>query len=448
VNRLLVNISKEKNVHSLALQLSSSLIGFVTFMLLARYLNKHDFGLWVIYITSFTFLDMLRAGLTQNAVIRYLSGAKGLEEKQLIGSNLRINLIISSSLAIIVFLAYLIFQNSLKDSGYYLFFKYFPIMIMLNYPVVNAISLLQAYMRFHIILYIRLIEGGGFLIFLVLNNSFFHFGVEQIIIAQFVLIALISLCCQTLGYDGIKNWKYASKESNQKILSFGKFSVGTLIGSNLLKSADTFIIGLSAVLGPAAVAVYSIPFKVIEVIEVPLRSFSQTLFPKLSKLSIEGKADELKKSFYAHTGALTLLIIPFLILLFIFSGEVMTLIGGSDYANSAIIFRIILIYGITMPLSRFSGVTLDSINKPEKNFIKMLFMVGANIIGDLIAVFIFHSLIGVAIVTIVFSVLGIFLGYYFLNREISLQLNQFFKQGISFYKEYSSFLISLLRKSE
>jgi O-antigen/teichoic acid export membrane protein len=49
----------------------------------------------------------------------------------------------------------------------------------------------------------------------------------------------------------------ATSETNRTLLDFGKYTTFTLIGTNLLRSADTLIISLSP-MGSAAVALYSI----------------------------------------------------------------------------------------------------------------------------------------------------------------------------------------------
>jgi O-antigen/teichoic acid export membrane protein len=66
------------------------------------------------------------------------------------------------------------------------------------------------------------------------------------------------------------------------------------LATNLLRSADTLIISLSP-LGSAAVALYSIPLKLTELQQIPLRSFVATAFPKMSKASLHNQIDEVKK---------------------------------------------------------------------------------------------------------------------------------------------------------
>ncbi|WP_431159515.1 hypothetical protein, partial [Winogradskyella poriferorum] len=71
---------------------------------------------------------------------------------------------------------------------------------------------------------------------------------------------------------------------------FEKYSTFRLIGTNLLRNADILIIIISP-FGSNAVALFTIPLKLTEIQQIPLRSFRATAFPKMSKASLEGKTD-------------------------------------------------------------------------------------------------------------------------------------------------------------
>ncbi|MBL6964391.1 MAG: oligosaccharide flippase family protein [Bacteroidetes bacterium] len=429
---LIDKIFKEKNVHSLSQQIITSALGFISFIILARYLDKANFGSWLLYITGCGLVDMIRIGLTQTAVVRFLSGAPPGEQKKIIGSNWLINLVIAVVFALLIFISSRLFDHAIRDSGYYYFFKFYPIYVFLKLPLIIALSILQARQRFDLILFIRSFESGLFVLFLLSCFVFVRFNIEGIIIGQLIIVSLSSMICVFLGWDGIKFLNKASKKTTKTILQFGKFSMGTMVGTNLLRSADTFIIGLSAVLGPEAVALFGIPLKMIEVIEVPLRSFSATLFPNLSKDSIENNIQHFKKLYYSYSGTLTLLIVPVLTIGFFFADDFMVLIGGKDYAGAGMLFKIFTFYGLMLPLDRFTGIALDSLNKPKKNFYKIMWMVMANIIGDVVAVFIFESLVMVAITTIVFSLFGLILGFYYLDREIGIEKRSYLLETSQF----------------
>ena len=93
-------------------------------------------------------------------------------------------------------------------------------------------------------------------------------------------------------------------------------------------------------------------------------------------------------------------------------------------------------YGLLLPIDRMTGIGLDSINKPNINALKVLVMVIANIIGDLIAIFVFQSILLVAISSIFFTLIGIWLGMHFLSMDLSLQYNEIFKAGNKFYRTF------------
>jgi len=252
---------------------------------------------------------------------------------------------------------------------------------------------------------------------------------------------LTSLVCIVNGWDGLKYLGQATKKANKVLLDFGKYTTFTLIGTNLLRSADTLIISLSP-MGTAAVALYSIPMKLVELQQIPLRSFVATAFPKMSKESLLGKVQEVRNLFYTYSGAMTYLFAFISILTFVFAEYLVLLLGGHQYvgtdpvtgANGATIVRIFSIYGLLLPIERMTGIGLDSVNRPDRNFQKVLIMTIANVIGDLIAVFVFKSLAGVAIGSVVFTILGVWIGLSYLDKEIGIERKRIFSSGIDFFR--------------
>ena len=465
----LAKILKSNNVLSLANNGLIAVFGLLGFMILVRSLPTMDYGAWVLFLTASNFLDMLRFGITRTAIVRFLSGAGEEEGKRLIGSNYIINLLSTTLLAVVTYLIYFLAKESIDNSGYYLFFQWFPVVAFVTLPFNNAFSVLQAKLRFDLILLLRMITVGGFMVYLLINMLFFKSDVMVIMIAYVIINAVSSLFASLLNWDGIKYVFKATKKDSKIILDFGKYTTGTLIGSNLLKSADTFIIGLSPFLGTVGVAFYSIPMKLTEIIEIPLRSFAMTAFPEMSKASIEGRIEDVKKSYYRNSGGLTLLIVPVMIFSFFFAEDFVTLIGGEKYAITANIFRIFCVYGMLLPLDRFTGVALDAVNRPKQNFVKVLYMAAANLIGDSLVVFGFyyfvafftsvklvsygvttpssfwHSMVTystltslelVAIVTISFTLLGIFLGFKYLDEALDLKPRKIFSEGLLFIKDF------------
>ena len=435
-------ITSEANFLSLTGNLSIAFFGFAGFALLARTFPTEVFGQWVLYISSGAFIEMFRFGITNTAIIRYLSGISQEDRIKYIGSNGLIGVVATTFIAVILVTCQLLFPIPIKNAGYELFFTWYPLLAFVNLPLNTALVIMQADQKFGKILQVKAINSGGLFLVLLLNYLLFDMTLMQIVWAQLLITLFTSLVCIYNHWDGLRHIGKSTAQTNKVLLNFGKYTTFTLIGTNLLRSADTLIISLSP-LGTAAVALYSIPMKLTELQQIPLRSFVATAFPKMSKASIQGKIEEVKSIFYTYSGAMTYLFVFISLFTFVFADFFVLILGGSQYMgtdpvtgfNTANIVRVFSLYGLLLPIDRMTGVGLDSINKPGKNLIKVGFMVIANVIGDLIAVFIFKSLIMVAIASIIFTLIGVIIGFYFLNKELQLEQSKIYSYGIDFYRD-------------
>jgi O-antigen/teichoic acid export membrane protein len=433
---------RNDNFLSLAGNLTISFFGIAGFAILTRTFQVDLFGQWVLYVATGTFIEMFRFGITNTAVIRYLSGGTNEDRIKFIGSNGLIGLIATIFITIIIIICHLLFPEPIKKAGYELFFTYYPLMAFFTLPINTALVIMQADQKFGKMLMVKMVNSGGFFLVLLLNYLFIKMTIVQLAWAQLLINLLTSLTCMVNGWDGLRYIAKATKHTTGILLDFGKYTTFTLIGTNLLRSADTLIISLSP-LGTTAVALYSIPMKLTELQQIPLRSFAATAFPKMSKASINGKIDEIKSVFYTYSGAMTYLFIAISLVTFVFADFFVLILGGSQYAgidpvtgfNTANIVRVFSIYGLLLPIDRMTGVGLDSMNKPDKNLIKVAFMVIANVIGDLIAVFVFKSLIAVAVASVLFTIIGVWIGFYFLNKELHIDNMRIFSAGYDFYRK-------------
>ncbi|MFD0988925.1 lipopolysaccharide biosynthesis protein [Mariniflexile jejuense] len=438
--KMLKKIAREDNFLSLTGNLVIAILGIGGFALLARTLSIQVFGEWVLFVAAGSFVEMFRFGITNTGLIRYLSGADTVSRVKLIGSNALISLGATIFVAVILIACKMLFPDAIRNSGYNIFFTWYPLLAFLNLPWNIALVVLQADRKYAQILALKSINSGFFFLVILINFIMLDLTLTQLVIALLIINAITSLMSFVLGWDGILLIRKASSETNKTLLHFGKYTTFTLIGTNLLRSVDTLIISLSP-LGSAAVALYSIPLKLTELQQIPLRSFAATAFPKMSKASVQNKIEEVKDLFYSYSGALTYLFIGISIFTFVFAEFFVLLISGSQYLvtdpitgfNVVDIVRVFSIYGLLLPIDRMTGIALDSINKPKINALKVFVMVIANVIGDLVAIFIFKSLILVAIASILFTILGIWMGMYFFNKEVLISYKEIFKSGLKFY---------------
>ncbi|MAD97262.1 MAG: hypothetical protein CMB99_08055 [Flavobacteriaceae bacterium] len=438
--KLFRKILREDNFLSLSGNLIIAVFGFGGFALLARTLTPEDFAEWVLFISGGSLIEMLRYGITNNGLVRFLSGATDEDRDHLIGSNVLVSLIVTVIIVGILAGVYFGFQEAIDDSAYAALFKWYPIVAFINLPFNNALVVQQAKMEYGKILLIRSISSTLFFGFLVVNYFYMDYSINEIIIGFIVFTIITSIFCISKSWDGLALIRKANKESISTLLHFGKYSTFTLIGTNLLRNADVLIISVSP-FGSAAVALFSIPLKLTELQQIPLRSFAATAYPKMSKASIEGRTNDLKGLFNTYSGALTYLFFFISLGTFLFAKEFIILVSGTQYLDVALhgidivlIVKILSLYGLMLPIDRMIGISLDSINKPSINALKVMIMLTANIIGDLIAIYVFESIEMVAVSTLVFTLTGILVGMYYLDKTFRISIAGILKSANGFYR--------------
>jgi len=442
--RLIKKIIQEDNFLSLAGNLILAAFGFGGFALLARSLDTNDFANWVLFISGGSLIEMLRYGITNNGLIRFLAGADNENKAKFIGANSILSAFATLVIVIVMLIVYHLFYDAISQSAYVSFFTWYPLLAIVNLPWNNAIVVQHAQMDYGKILLIRALNSTLFFGFLIVNFTQLRLAIDHIIVAFIIFNSITSILCIGKSWDGLKLVRKSDQETVKTLLNFGKYSTFTLIGTNLLRNADILIISISP-FGSAAVALFSIPLKLTELQQIPLRSFAATAFPKMSKASIESRMEDVQRLFHVYSGALTYFFVFLSLGTFLFAKEFVILVSGYEYLdvstygiNIVTIVRILSLYGLLLPIDRMTGIGLDSLNKPNINAIKVLIMLGTNILGDFIAIYVFESIEMVAVSTLIFTAVGIVVGWYFLDQKFAISFAMMIKTSNSFYKKLFS----------
>lgn len=416
---------------SLAGNLLTAGLGFINFAALARILSKEDFGAWVFYLTLVGLFEMIRAGFLRTPVIRNIFE----EEAAVVGSAWFIGLLFSMLIISINVVLLVFFPDFTEHADFTLFAYWFSWLSIGGLPTYFTFWIKQAQSRFDQILINRLIQLVPYTGTLV----YFFFFEDEININTIALVHLITnsiagVFTLFLGWSGIQHIFHTNKAWIIKIYHFGKYTVGSVIGTNLLKSSDTFLINYF--LGQKALAIYAVPYKVIEIIEIPIRSYVATILPQMAKSHATGKGNQhIAELFTKNVGFLTVAIIPILLGIFIFAQPVVNIIGGEAYSTEAtLILRIFVVYGFFLAVDRFTGITLDAINQPRYNFIKMVMMVTANVIFDLIALYTIGELWAVSAVTIITILVGVVTGNNYIRKQVPIQFSRILPEGFAYWK--------------
>ncbi len=241
------------------------------------------------------------------------------------------------------------------------------------------------------------------------------------VIAAFVISSLLtSVVAIATGWARLSTLRHRTSEVINEVFHFGKYSFGTFLCANLLRSSDTFIIKF--MLSPAALAVYNLPTRLLEIIEIPLRSGFATAMPSMSADINRGREDEVATTLKKYVGLLTLLFVPITIGVLLFADVLVGLIGGGKYVGTeaANIYRIMIVCSLLFPLERFLGITLDLINKPQLNLVKVLLALAVNVTADIACIHFMHSIYGAAVASIFTLVASTVYGYVMLRRYLPI----------------------------
>jgi len=402
--------------------LASAGFGFITFFILIRSLELSQFGEWVLYITAFNLAEMLRTGLVRQAMVHSAASASSANKKRAVQSSafyLSLILSVGGGMALLV-MGNLFYAESSSGIAYF----------FLIYPLSGLLSLIPAFDTW-------LSQAQGKM----LRMSLFTF-LPAILLAVFALVSIwyqVSLLQLIVVHTAIRAvlsiYALASSPSSRQAIiqpvlgeirslwNYGKYSVATLLGTNLLKSADNFLIAYF--LGPTAVAIYNVPLKLLEIAEIPARSTGQVLFPKLSRLFSENDLMVFGLTLKKNISRLFIGYIPAAVLAFIGAEYLVSLVGGDEVSSSAVVLRVFLVYVILLPVDRLLGVAIDSTGRPINNAIKVWIMVALNVIGDVLVLYYFSSIAMVASVTVLNIIAGILVGGYLLKKPLG-PLKQYF----------------------
>ncbi len=386
---------------------TTALLGFVNLGFIAHQYSRDNAGKWFMLLTVYTLLEMLRSGWVQTPFVRYFAVSTNQEEKsRLTGASWQLLLGFTIIMATLAFP----FMYFLKlDNGAFLLAKRFTIFWLFSALPYQLLQWqLQASQLFKKLAAVKIFFAAGFTILLLFQVKL-RFSIETVVLLYGLLQFGIGMVGSIFGWLRFGTWKTNLQTERRKLSAFGRYSMLTMVTSSLLRSSDQFIIAIW--LGPAAVAVYSIPQKLIEAIEIPVRSFASVTMPKAASLFQHQKWEELRYLFYRQCGFLTALIFPMLAVFLIFPSHIVNLLGGGKYHESVLLLQIFCFYAALIPIDRFCGVLLDAGNRPRKNTIKVFIMLAANVLLDVFALWIGAGVYGVAAGSTITFLLGVIIGW-------------------------------------
>ena len=433
-------LSRFNNKHFLSLAGNgiTSILGLLTFSILYKVLPISDAGKWGIFGTILMIYDSTRNGFLGTATIKFYAGAGKERGGAVLGSVWVLTMGLTS---ILLFLDSGVYYALSHTSYTYILspVKWAGVTFLSALPFCVIYWKLQAEENYKELLQLKLLNSSATFLSFVVLAILKKLTLESAFLYNVITNCVTSIVAVTVNLDAVKTIAKRSRASVIELVNYGKYSLASSLSSTLLGSVDTIII--TFLLGPAALAIYNIPMKMMQVIEIPLLSFVGTGMSGMAIAFSHKNTHQVTYILKKYAGMLTMAFIPLAVLAFFFAdmATYIAVLGRHDYTGTAAanLFRLYMVFSILYPIDRFNGATLDIIHKPQVNFYKVLIMLAVNIAGDFAGIAIFKGLYGVAVSAVVTHVSGIIYGYYRLNKYLPVKVVDIFTTG---YKEMLLFI--------
>jgi O-antigen/teichoic acid export membrane protein len=420
--------------YTLMLNIQSLLFGFGGFYLLVHILDKHHFGVWALFVATVTIFEMVRNGLVQNALIQFLSFHKEEDHAEILSASFVLGglimiLCIGVNIAIAGFLSRLWHYPQLAS----MFYLYSIVYILQGF-LAQFQWIEQARLSFKGILYSTTLRQAGFFGYLV-YCFFTHY--TPTLVRLIYVTGFFTLAGAMLQYIYVR--RYLSFPFTYrlswitKMFHYGKYVLATSISGIITNTVNQMMLG--TLMSPDAAGVYNVAIKITNLADIPTNALGTIVFPQSSKRFASEGREASKYLYEKSVGSLLALLIPFVVVFFLFPSFVVRVIAGGKYADAVPLIQITMLTCIFNPFARLFGTILDSIGKTRYNFYVIVFFLISEIVLNYFMIR-QMGLMGAIYATLIANIIFFGVMQVILRRELRVNLLHVFVYASRFYPEF------------
>ncbi len=415
--------------------------GFGSIYILTRAFSTAEFGVWVLFYTVTSFLEVSRAGLLQNALVKYLS-TSGEEDKPIIATNsLLLNALLTGCFVVLLLVSAPLLARLFSAPALTPLLDIYCMTAILLIPMQQFNYIQQANLDFRGIFWSNFTLKGLFFAF-VLSLFLLKIPIELITLAKFQLLTAVLASVVSFAF-GRRYLQFAWQFSRRwfgRLFKFGLFVFGTNLSTMIYKTIDKLMLGYLApiskvaMLSTVAVGIYEWAIKITNLVEVPTFSVASVVFPQSArKMQSEGSA-AIKALYEKSVGAILAIILPFILFVYFFAEQIIVFLATDKYLATVPVLQVTIWFGLFMPFAVQFGTVLDSIGKPQINFMFTLIGTIINIITNYFFISQF-GVIGAAYGTLTAYIILFITTQIVLFRMLGVWAPNVFKYLFQFYRQ-------------
>lgn len=341
---------------------------------------KSEIGVWTLYFSVATVLELMRNGFIRNPMISHFVAAESEHER---------NSVVTASLAlhcIVVAIVSILLLFGAKPLSVFwdapqldtLFYVYILRGIALI-PCYHFEFIQQSQSNFKAIFFGNAVRLGPLALY---TMVVYFLGMHPTLLELAIVQLISTIASAFVEYQYVKNIPLFYKSTDFKLVkslfSFGKYTLGTSISSMIIRSTDSWMIG--RMISTVGVALYNPALRISNLVEVPTLAVANLVYPQVNQKMKERGNEGIQDVYIKSVSLILAAMLPMVVPLFLLSDFVIEIIFGEGYLEASPILRVTIFFMLIIPFNRQFGTVLDALKRPKLNFYLLVLMGVLNII--------------------------------------------------------------------
>lgn len=416
---------------------------FITMILAHKALSKQEMGVWALFMSITSIIELIRQGLVKTALIKFINHSAAEDHKYVVGAAFFLNAIITTITAVVMFILTPYFAGLLNA----------PQLKGMLYLLQAGMLIMIPFSHFEWLMYSKTLFKGLFwtyffrqgislaLVFIVfLINSQIPLNILVIIYNIGLLVGAV------VAYRYIKpfiaNTFVFSKLWIYKLFHFGKYVFASGLSTLVFRSADQMM--LSPLLKTTIFnASQNIAMRFINLSDLPSQTLGDILFPKSARSDNSSNPSIIKYYYEKTVGASLCVVMPLVLFVLIFPKAIIYVLAGPQYYDAIPYLQLISLTSITLAFLKQYGVIMDSTGRPVVNLLTITMLAIVHV--SLLYIFIkqFHFL-GAGYALLISHTVGFLVTQFLLFKLFNINFLNAFKYAFKFYPEFIKIILEKL----
>ena len=361
-------------LYSFADKGAALVFGFGTLCMLARFLPKAQLGVGMFFTGVVATLEVARAGLIQNGMIRFLTSEPEAEHPGIHGGAALLNGGVAALGAALLWFGGEALEQLFHYPGVAELTRIYAVTFLATTPLWQLNYVQQAHLEFRGAFWATIIRYSA--LFAVTVAAFVGLvAVDADEMQLLRYLAWAQLAAASLG--ALVSYRYArpylpaawrfSRAWAGRLLGFGRYVFGTNLSSMLYKQVDQAMLG-ALLMGPVPGAVYGLAMRITNFVDVPTLAVASVVFPESSRASVSDGPAAQARMYERAVAAILACVVPALLVVAILPGFIVQVVGGEAYAETIPVLQLTVLYSLFIPFANQFGTLLDASGRPQLNF--------------------------------------------------------------------------------